>query len=86
MHSVTPETCIRPLPTSESWMKTREVRGGRRGQRADLRDLDVPGIVIARGRTSRSAPPGEPKIAAFIWGWKIRPAPTLPFGRWKRGD
>ena len=26
---------------------------------------------------------GEPRIAAFIWGGKIRPAPTLPYGRWK---
>jgi len=26
---------------------------------------------------------GEPRIAAFIWGRKIRPTPTLPYGRWK---
>ena len=26
---------------------------------------------------------GEPRIAAFIWGGKIRPTPTLPYGRWK---
>lgn len=29
--------------------------------------------------------PAEPKplITAFIWGGKVRPEPTLPFGRWK---
>jgi len=26
---------------------------------------------------------GEPRIAAFIWGGKTRPTPTLPYGRWK---
>lgn len=25
----------------------------------------------------------SPRIAAFIWGGKVRPQPTLPFGRWK---
>ena len=25
----------------------------------------------------------KPAIAAFIWGGKVRPEPTLPFGRWK---
>ena len=24
-----------------------------------------------------------PRITAFIWGGKVRPQPTLPFGRWK---
>jgi len=24
-----------------------------------------------------------PRIVAFIWGGKVRPQPTLPFGRWK---
>lgn len=40
------------------------------------------GIVINRG-----AGPGKektrPRIAAFIWGGKVRPTPTLPYGRWK---
>jgi hypothetical protein len=38
------------------------------------------GIVIRDGE-------GEvvkPSISAFIWGGKIRPVPTLPFGRWKQ--
>lgn len=37
------------------------------------------GIVI---RHMESAEP-KPLIAAFIWGGKVRPEPTLPFGRWK---
>jgi hypothetical protein len=38
------------------------------------------GIVIARG-----LPPAQPqpRIYAFIWGGKVRPTPTLPFGRWR---
>lgn len=44
----------------------------------------VPGIIIAGGWRP-SDPPGEevPRITAFIWGGKVRPAPTLPYGRWK---
>jgi hypothetical protein len=40
----------------------------------------VPRISQATGRGPAE---GEPRIAAFIWGGKIRPAPTLPYGRWK---
>jgi hypothetical protein len=25
----------------------------------------------------------KPAISAFIWGGKVLPAPTLPYGRWK---
>lgn len=42
----------------------------------------IPGIVIAAGRDA-ARQEREPRIAAFIWGGKIRPTPTLPFGRWK---
>jgi len=38
------------------------------------------GIVITRGGASV---PRQPMISAFIWGGKVRPAPTLPYGRWK---
>ncbi|HEX6939743.1 MAG TPA: hypothetical protein VF158_10055 [Longimicrobiales bacterium] len=31
----------------------------------------------------RMEPVRPPVIAAFIWGGKTRPVPTLPFGRWK---
>lgn len=45
-------------------------------------DPDVtPGIVIM----DRGSDVGKmrPRITAFIWGGKVRPTPTLPFGRWK---
>jgi len=41
---------------------------------------EVPGIVIAD--VMRGAP-ATPRIAAFIWGGKVRPTPTLPYGRWR---
>ena len=37
------------------------------------------GIVIQ----GRGEPVRPPRIVAFIWGGKVRPVPTLPFGRWK---
>ncbi len=40
------------------------------------------GIVIRRG-DQEAAGRRPPRIAAFIWGGKVRPNPTLPFGRWK---
>lgn len=41
----------------------------------------LPGIVIAGGQ--RGSDLRAPRIAAFIWGGKTRPTPTLPYGRWK---
>lgn len=41
---------------------------------------EVPGIVIADVVREAGHPP---RIAAFIWGGKVRPSPTLPYGRWK---
>lgn len=41
----------------------------------------LPGIVIAGG--NRGSEARAPRIAAFIWGGKVRPTPTLPYGRWK---
>jgi hypothetical protein len=38
------------------------------------------GIVIRGGEDDEVKPPA---ISAFIWGGKVRPEPTLPFGRWK---
>lgn len=26
-----------------------------------------------------------PRAVAFVWGGEVRPAPSLPFGRWKDG-
>lgn len=37
------------------------------------------GIII---RDHGEAPP-RPLVSAFIWGGRVRPVPTLPFGRWK---
>ncbi len=41
------------------------------------------GIVVADGRASGRTSEVRPRIAAFIWGGKVRPAPTLAYGRWK---
>lgn len=43
------------------------------------RNGNAAGIVIH----DRVEPVKRPVIAAFIWGGKVRPMPTLPFGRWK---
>ena len=37
----------------------------------------APGIVIH----DRFEPLRPPSILAFIWGGKVRPVPSLPFGR-----
>lgn len=54
---------------------------GMEGRRGGSTGCDeVPGIVIAdvvRGGSE------SPRISAFIWGGKVRPAPTLPYGRWR---
>lgn len=47
-----------------------------------LRD-GIPGIVITDGRRSRVPTARAPRIHAFVWGGKVRPSPTLPYGRWK---
>lgn len=47
--------------------------------RPEERGQDPLGIVIQ----DRNTPPAQPVITAFIWGGKVRPVPTLPFGRWK---
>jgi len=39
------------------------------------------GIVIRGGEAEQEAKP--PRISAFIWGGRVSPEPTLPFGRWK---
>lgn len=44
------------------------------------RSRDTRGIVIADGPGQVAAPP---RIALFVWGLRVKPAPTLPFGRWK---
>ena len=57
------------------------MRMGREDPKRDPRTwVPVQGIVIAQGD---EPPPEQPRISAFIWGGKVRPTPTLPFGRWK---
>jgi hypothetical protein len=43
------------------------------------------GMVVTNGRRAETGSSGgtAPRIAAFIWGGKVRPSPTLPYGRWK---
>lgn len=56
------------------------MKTGEEGKRERRAEDPLRGIVINRGR----APvPARPRISAFIWGGKVRPTPTLPYGRWK---
>jgi hypothetical protein len=48
-----------------------------------LRNESAQGIVVADRKAQRTVPAEGPRIAAFIWGGKVKPAPTLPYGRWK---
>lgn len=41
----------------------------------------LPAGIVIRGAEEEEVK--RPLIAAFIWGGKVRPEPTLPFGRWK---
>ncbi len=41
------------------------------------------GIVVTDRQGDSSGARGHPRIAAFIWGGKVHPTPTLPYGRWK---
>ena len=43
-------------------------------------DARVPMGIVIRATTEAEQ---KPRIAAFIWGGKVRPEPTLPYGRWK---
>lgn len=42
----------------------------------------IVGIMVTPGRAAEGDR-SSPRIQAFIWGGKVRPTPTLPFGRWK---
>ena len=54
------------------------------GQEEELLSGDtVQGIVVVDRKTEGAAPGDGPRIAAFIWGGKVKPTPTLPYGRWK---
>jgi len=38
------------------------------------------GIVVQDG----GPVPAKPRAVAFVWGGKVRPQPSLPYGRWKQ--
>ncbi|MCJ7626927.1 MAG: hypothetical protein MUO50_00940 [Longimicrobiales bacterium] len=46
-------------------------------------DESSAGIVVTDSQRDAFGGGGHPRIAAFIWGGKVRPTPTLPYGRWK---
>ncbi len=46
---------------------------------SEREEEEAAGILVR----DRMEPVRPPVIAAFIWGGKVRPVPTLPFGRWK---
>jgi hypothetical protein len=46
------------------------------GKPAD-RKAEAPGIVIRLAYD----PPKPPLVSAFIWGGKVRPVPSIPYGR-----
>jgi hypothetical protein len=65
----------------EHGMDMRIDLGGRgRGEEKEISSRERPGIVIRDGAHEDQM---RPRMAAFIWGGKVRPVPTLPFGRWK---
>ncbi len=39
--------------------------------------VPAPGIVLHM----RLEQPPQPRVSAFIWGGKVRPVPSLPYGR-----
>jgi len=47
---------------------------------APVQEEDAVGIVVQNGSHVEL----RPRVVAFVWGGKVRPAPTLPFGRWKK--
>ena len=56
----------------------------RLGVGEELRAPDtVQGIIVADRKTEDLPGTGNPRISAFIWGGKVKPTPTLPYGRWK---
>lgn len=56
---------------------------GRGVEEEALREETVQGIVVADRKADVVVQGDSPRIAAFIWGGKVRPTPTLPYGRWK---
>lgn len=63
-------------PDGEQWkMRNEDPNAGD----APAEDMTTAvGIVVQDGTASHSRP-----HLAFVWGPEVRPAPSLPFGRWK---
>ena len=62
----------------------RKMRTGSGGNRGEEKIGDsAPGIVVSDMPTGQSSGEEGPRIVSFIWGGKVRPTPTLPYGRWK---
>ncbi len=57
-----------------TWVRSGEVKAPKKAQR------ELPAGIVIRGAEETEQ---KPVISAFIWGGKVRPEPTLPFGRWK---
>lgn len=49
----------------------------------DGKSYEVPAPGAAPGIVIRDIfePLKPPRVAMFIWGWKVRPVPALPYGR-----
>lgn len=56
--------------------KEPDVKHGEEG----VKERGLPAGIVIRGMEATTV---KPLITAFIWGGKVRPVPTLPFGRWK---
>jgi hypothetical protein len=46
----------------------------------ELPEVFEPAGIVIRDGAAALLPP---RIVAFIWGGRVAPIPTLPFGRWK---
>lgn len=59
-------------------------KGNGLGLGDDMETSDtVQGIIVADRKKETVPGTGSPRISAFIWGGKVKPTPTLPYGRWK---
>lgn len=50
-----------------------------REQQESRPTADAVGIVVHSGMHEER----PPRAVAFVWGVRVLPAPSLPFGRWK---
>ena len=59
-------------------------KGGGESMGEERKSADAGLGIVVTDRPAEVAGDGtRPRIAAFIWGGKVRPTPTLPYGRWK---